>query len=117
MLAIIALFREILSQYLIIIASIDVTKVSQIIIYSVPSHIINGRTNHNNGRVTVVGIIHRKRSFFFEISSSFQNIFAIKNKTNVSIKTANHQKSGNLVVLPFILCFRSTFSLLSNTKL
>lgn len=66
-LAITDFFREILSQYFIIIASITVTKVSQMITYRVPSHIINGKTNHSNGRVIVVGIIHHKRSFLFEI--------------------------------------------------
>jgi hypothetical protein len=66
-LAITDFFREILSQYFIIIASIIVTKVSQMITYRVPSHIINGKTNHSNGRVIVVGIIHHKRSFLFEI--------------------------------------------------
>jgi hypothetical protein len=55
------------NQYFIIIASIAVTKVSQIIVYRIQSHITNGKTNHNNGNVIVVGSIQNKRSFLLEI--------------------------------------------------
>ena len=71
----IAFHRGIFNQYFNIIASIIVTNNSQIVVYSISSHINNGSTNHNNGRVTVVGIIQNKRSFLFEISFSFQNRF------------------------------------------
>ena len=76
-LVIIDFIHEICSQYLIIIDSIATTNNSQITVYHIPSHNNKGSTNHNNGNVTVVGIIQNKRSFLFEISFSFQNNFAI----------------------------------------
>ncbi|MBO7504776.1 hypothetical protein J6T66_01080 [bacterium] len=90
-LAIIAFFRDIPSQYFIIIASTVATKISHITTYHAQFHIISGNTNRNNGRVTVVGITHRKMILLLDIRSSFRNIFAIKNKTNVSIITASDQ--------------------------
>ena len=114
-LAIIAFFRGILSQYFIIIVSNTTTNNSHIITYNVQFHNNNGTTNHNNGRVIVVGTIHQKRSFLLDIlffschnSSSVlsfsRNIFAIINKTNVSIISAIGQKSRKFFTLPFISC-------------
>ena len=101
-LAIIAFFRDILSQYFIIIISNTTTINSHIITYNLQFHNNSGITNHNNGRVIVVGIIHQKRSFlldnpFFSCHNSSsilpfsRNIFAIINKANVSIMTVNNQ--------------------------
>ena len=60
MLAKITLFREIfISQYFSMIASRNITKLSQIIIYHIPSHNIKGRKNRSSGSVIVVGIIQQ----------------------------------------------------------
>jgi hypothetical protein len=56
-----------LNQYFIIIASTIITKNSQIITYHVQLHITKGKANQSNGRVIVVGIIHRNKSFLLEI--------------------------------------------------
>lgn len=66
-LAISAFHRDTTSQYFIIIASNTTTNNSHIITYNVQFHSNKGKTNHNNGRVIVVGIIHQKRSFLLDI--------------------------------------------------
>ncbi len=58
-LTIIALFREILNQYFIMMDSNTATNNSHITTYSVQFHSNKGKTNHNNGSVIVVGIIHQ----------------------------------------------------------
>ena len=110
-----AFIHETFNQYFIIIDSISTTNNSQIITYNTSFHIISGSTNHNKGRVIVVGIIQNKRSFLLEISLFSHHIpsiipyflqknFAIKNKINVSIVTANNQKTGISFILSFISC-------------
>ena len=66
-LAIIAFFREIPNQYFIMMDSNTATNNSHIITYNVQFHSNKGRTNHNNGSVIVVGIIHQQRSFLLDI--------------------------------------------------
>lgn len=120
-LVMIALFREIFSQYFSIIASIVATKISQTTIYKFQSQIINGNTNHSNGSVIVVGITHRKRSFLLEISSFsynisctnssfFRNVFAIKNKTSVSIIVAKNRSKGNFLIFSRFFILLDTIS-------
>ena len=109
MLAIIALFREIFSQYFIITASIVATRISHTTIYNHQSHNINGNTNRKNGNVTVVGITHRNNNFLLEtlllsshisslISSFFWNDFTKRYRAIVSIITANNQIKGNFLI-------------------
>ncbi len=67
MLAIIALPREIFSQYFIINTSIKITNNSPITIYLTPYVINNGSTNRNNGRVIVDASIPIRKSLQLEI--------------------------------------------------
>ena len=99
-LAITDFFHEIFNQYFIITVSNTITNNSQVTIYHIQFHNIDGKTNHNKGSVIVVGIIHNKRSFLFEICASSRNNFAIKNKINVSIIIAEIQNKGNFFILP-----------------
>jgi hypothetical protein len=62
-----AFHRETFNQYFIMNISINITRVSQIIIYIVSSLINIGSTNRNNGSVIVEAKIQMRASLLLEI--------------------------------------------------